>query len=143
MIYIFGISNRKRAMTRSKGRNKSSAEWYYEEAPDAKVIVVQRPFHYLSRGCPVVYDADSTKAYKTWLFKKLLTSKTAKTEFTNMLDALIQEGEIILQCSCIPPTPCHASVIKDALKWAEPWGIEEWHNQLKKFASDKLSKRKQ
>lgn len=138
MIYLLPISSRKRK--EGDGWIPPGTAWYHEEAPHATVINIQRPFSHISRG-PVIANEDSLKEYKQWLFRKLLVSKTVREEFTHMLDVLIQEGDLVLQCSCIPPKPCHGRIIRDALTWAERFGIEDWHNQLKKRAAKNYAKR--
>lgn len=132
MIYLLPISGRVRV--------KEGVGWYHPEAPHATIISVQRPFTFLSSG-PLIKDEESLKEYRKWVFRKLLVSQFAIQEFTHMLDVLIQEGDLILQCSCIPPKPCHGKIIRDALTWAEKFGIEEWHNQLKKVAANNYAKR--
>jgi hypothetical protein len=127
MIYILPASSRKR---------DDNGKWYFEECPSAEIVIIQRPFHYLSRNAP-----HFTYEYKKWLFRKLLTSQTAISEFTRMLDILIEEGNLILQCSCVPPRGCHGSVIKEALEWAEPYGIYGWHPELKRRAAASLAKK--
>jgi hypothetical protein len=137
MIYLLPINGRLR---------KDGIEWippgigwYHPEAPQATVINIQRPFSHISRG-PVIANENSLKEYRKWLFRKLLISKTVIEEFTHMLDVLIQEGDLILQCSCIPPKPCHGQIIRDALIWAKKFGIDDWHPQLKKFAASNYAK---
>lgn len=138
MIYLLPVSGRLRKD--GIGWMPPGSGWYHPEAPHATIINIQRPFSHISRG-PVIANSDSLKEYKKWLFRKLLVSKTVGEEFTRMLDVLIQEGDLILQCSCIPPRPCHGQIIRDALTWAEKFGIEGWHYQLKKLASKSYAKR--
>lgn len=131
MIYVASARNRK--------RRKSDHAWYHEEAPWAKIIVVQRPFSHLSVGPIIVNHPEeaiepSIKEYKKWLFKSLLKFPAARHEFTHILDVLTQEGDIVLQCSCSPSRTCHAMIIKDALEWASQFGIEDWYNQLKRIS---------
>ena len=132
MIYLLPISGRVKV---PKG-----AGHYHLEAPHATIITIQRPFTFLSSG-PLITSEESFQGYRKWLFRKLLVSKFAIEEFTHMLDVLMQEGDLILQCSCVPPKLCHGTIIKDALTWAEKFGIEEWHNQLKKLAASSYAKR--
>lgn len=126
MIYILPASSRKR---------DDSGGWYFDECPSAEIVIIRRPFHYLSRSAPHL-----TYEYKKWLFRKLLTSPTAIQEFTRLLDIVIEEGNLILECSCVPPRGCHGSIIKEALEWAEPFGIDGWHSELKKYAAKKFAK---
>ena len=127
MIYICSARNRKR---------KGICDWYHEEAPWAKVIIVQRPFSHLSVGPIIPLRPDeavdaAVKEYKRWLFNTLLIRPAAKHEFTHILDVLMQEGDIVLQCSCLPTKSCHSLIIRDALLWAEKFGLEGWHDQLR------------
>jgi hypothetical protein len=126
MIYIIGIQDMKR-----RGVSR-----YHPQAPNASVVVIQRPFSPLSLG-PLIVDmaraetVSSYQDYKKWLFKTLLTNKRAIEEFTRILDIYIEEGDVVLQCSCSNDKYCHGVIIKDALEWASQFGIEDWHNQLK------------
>jgi len=126
MIYILPISGRQRVPGKV-------GTWFHNESPNAKIFNIQRPFAHLSVG-PVISSEEHLKEYKKWVFKRLLVSRGAIEEFNGMLDALIQEGEIILQCSCVPPKLCHGSIIKDALTWASKLGVEGWHPELKRIA---------
>jgi hypothetical protein len=130
MIYLLPVSARIRV---PKG-----AGWYYEEAPKTKIFNIQRPFAHLSVGPAINTNSpeqskESLNEYRKWLFKKLLTSHAVINEFNLILDILIEEGEIILQCSCIPPKPCHGTIIKNALLWAEKLGVEGWQSELKRI----------
>lgn len=135
MIHVLPTSQRKR---RDEGQYRRI--WYYDEAPNATIINIQRPMIHLSTGPIISWKSDedakqSLQEYRKWLFRRLLVSKTCQEEFNQMLDILIQEGEIILQCSCIPPKPCHGNIIKNALEWAMKLGTEGWHIELKRIAS--------
>jgi hypothetical protein len=130
MIYLLPISAR---------MQNNGSGWYHPEAPHATIFNIQRPFAHLSVG-PMILGPESLKDYRRWVFRKLLTSHAVIQEFTHMLDVLIQEGDIILQCSCIPPKLCHGQIIRDALMWASRFGIEEWHNQLKIAAANNYAK---
>lgn len=133
MIYLVSIRDRKR---------NEDGTWYHKESPTARIFTVQRPFIHMSIGPfiakePKEKSDQGIKAYRKWLFNQLLKFHPAIEEFTEMLDVLIQEGEIILQCSCAVGKPCHGNVIKDALTWAEPFGIEGWHSALQSISSHK------
>lgn len=126
MIYIIGISE----MKRKDGKR------VHPDAPEATIFIIQRPFSALSLG-PLVSDMSreetvaSLQEYKKWLMRVLIMNQKAITEFTRMLDVFIEEGDIVLQCSCTNIQFCHGNLIRDALIWASQFGIEEWHNQLK------------
>lgn len=128
MIYVVGYHYLKRY---PDGRR------YFQDAPEATMISIQRPFSTLGLG-PLITDfsreetVSSLKEYKKWLFKVLLQNKQAIDEFTRLLDIVIEEGDLVLQCSCSNNQYCHGSLIKDALEWAIPFGIEGWHDQLKR-----------
>ncbi len=106
-------------------------------APNATIMIIQRPFSTLSLG-PLITDlskeetVSSLQEYRKWLFRVLLKNKQAIDEFTRMLDILIQEGDLVLQCSCTNDQFCHGNLIRDALLWAESFGINGWHDQLKR-----------
>jgi hypothetical protein len=137
MIHIVGINDRKR----------TGSKFYYDVNPLAAIKTIQRPFSHMSVGPNISTKTptdteNSLKEYRKWLFKRLLTSHVVIQEFSEILFILIQEGDIILQCSCVPPKPCHGTIIRDALTWAEPHGVENWHAELKRIASKNLQKRK-
>lgn len=143
MIYLLPISGR----VRRPSMYAVSRQWIHEEAPEAKIFNIQRPFAHLSVGPIIIREPEeeaqqSLKEYKKWMFKRLLVSKGAIDEFNGMLDVLIQEGDIILQCSCIPPKPCHGTIIKSALEWAAKLGTEGWHPELKKIAAGNFARKR-
>ena len=126
MIYLSSLRYMKR-----KGLRR-----YHPDVPDATVAIIQRPFSPLSLG-PLVasYDREEIvstyKEYKKWMFRQLLVNRNAVDEFTRLLDIYIQEGDLVLQCSCSNDRFCHGNIIRDALIWASQYGIEDWQNHLK------------
>lgn len=138
MIYLVSI----------RDRIKKDGRWYHSESSKATIRSIQRPFSHLSVGPiipkePLSETKKSLKEYRMWLYKTLLTSHAAQTEFSELLYVFIQEGELILECSC--PTNaifCHGQIIRNALVWAEPFGSDLWLQELKKTANGKNYKSK-
>jgi hypothetical protein len=77
----------------------------------------------------------SVEEYRRWLFTKLLSDKECIKEFNRILDIVIQEGEVVLQCSCTNSKFCHGTIIKNALRWAEGCGLDGWQTALKEVTS--------
>lgn len=128
MIYVVNFRNR------IKGENGKSG--YHVECPTAHIYNIMRPFAFMSCG-PIINNDSleklerTKKEYRSWLFRKLLSNTATINEFSTVLDILIQEGDLILQCSCKKGQFCHGEIIKDALNWAIQFGVDGWHDQLK------------